>query len=223
MAGSNGKLIVVGMLGIVVVWVAAGLLWTDAPDWPEERNAAPLPPLPAQLQEPADKGLRVADRSADGSVVVTNVPAGATSRVEESRARRAAEAAARVEAGEGTESPFAGFVDDGSPLTESAMLDPDMRQLTGAEDEYDPSVEARQRFNAMELDLLAAAPLTPESWRSVTAEHREELKGIFKRSKALTDAGHADEARALIEEWNELQGKYQAQAYGRAPQPVLGQ
>ncbi len=220
MAMSNGKLIVIAIFGIVGVWIAAGLLWTDAPGWPEERDAAPLPPLPESLQDHGDKPLRITDRKQDGTVVVTNVPDGQESRVDQSRARRAAEAEARVESEEEVANPFAGFVDDGSPLTESAMTQRVMSELTGGEQDYDPVTEARQRFHEFEIDLLAAAPLSPESWRQVTAEHRDELKDVFKRSMALTSDGHPDEARALIEEWNELQGKYQAQAYGRAPQPV---
>jgi hypothetical protein len=216
---SNGKLIVGGMLGIVLVWVAAGLLWKDAPDWPEDRDAQPVPPLQAE-QEP-DSGMHITDRKADGSVVVSNVPEGTVSRVEKSRQRRAAEAAARAAAGEEEEeNPFDGFIDDGSPMTAAAMNALDMSQLDGSDPEYDPGVDARQRFNALELDLLAESPLTPESWKAITADHQEDLKGVFKRAKALSDADHPDDARALIEEWNELQGKYQAQAYGRSPQPV---
>ena len=219
MAASNGKLIVAGMLGIVVVWVAAGLLWKDAPDWPDDRDAQPVPPLQAEPDEP-DRGLHVTDRRADGSVEVSNVPEGTVSRVERSRQRRAAEAAARAAAGEEEENPFSGFVDDGSPLTASAMNELDMSQIEPSQSEYDPGIEARQRFNALELDLLAETPLTPETWKAITADHQDDLKAVFKRAKALSDADHPDAARALIEEWNELQGKYQAQAYGRAPQPI---
>ncbi len=218
---SNGKLIVVGMLGIVVVWVAAGLLWKDAPDRPEGQDTQPILPLAGESDEP-DKGLHITDRKADGSVEVSNVPEGTVSRVEQSRQRRAAEAAARAAAGEEEEeNPFDGFIDDGSPMTAAAMNELDMSQIDASQDEYDPGIEARQRFNALELDLLAEAPLTPETWKAITADHQDDLKAIFKRAKALSDADHPDDARALIEEWNELQGKYQAQAYGRAPQPIV--
>ena len=215
MAASNGKLIVVAMLGIVGVWVAAGLLWTDGPMTADERAALPIPPLP---EDAADKPLRITDRQADGSVVVSNVPEGQESRVEASRKRRAAEAAAKEAAGESN--PFQAFVDDGQPLTGAAMKDQDMRSLAGSEESYDPATEARQRFHELEMDLLAEVPLTPESWRSVTAAHQDDMKAVFHRAKALTDAGEADAARLLLEEWGELQQKYQAQAYGRAPQPA---
>jgi len=212
---SNGRLIVIGMLGIVLVWVMAGLLWKDAPPPIDERAAAPVPPLP---EEEEGGGLRITERKADGSVVVTNAPKGEESRIERSRKRRAAEAAAKAERGE-DENPFAGFVDDGQPITASAMKDVDMRTLTGNEDEYDGAVEARQRFNSLELDLLAEMPLNPDLWRSVMADHGDDVKGVFKRAKELADAGLNEEGRALLEEWAELQQKYQAQAYGRAPQP----
>lgn len=220
-AGSNGKLIVIGMVGIAFVWAMAGLLWKDAPPPLEERVKQPLPPLPAELAEDEQERPQVADKDTAGAIEVSNVPEGKESRVEKSRKRRAAEAAARLAAGEDEdENPFQDFVDAGQPLTAAAMKDPDMRSMTGDEDAYDPVTEARQRFNELETDLLAEVPLTPESWRAVTAAHQDDVKGVFQRAKALTDAGNNDEARELLEEWAELQGKYQAQAYGRAPQPV---
>ena len=48
--------------------------------------------------------------------------------------------------------------------------------------------------------------------------HQDDIKGVFKRSKELVDAGENESARLLIEEWSELQNKYKAQAYGRSPQ-----
>ena len=108
MAASNGKLIVAGMLGIVVVWVAAGLLWKDAPDWPDDRDAEPVPPLQAEPDEP-DKGLHITDRKADGSVEVSNVPEGTVSRVEPAAPGRGGGRPGRGGRGGGGREPLLGL------------------------------------------------------------------------------------------------------------------
>ena len=114
-------------------------------------------------------------------------------------------------------------MDDGSPLTDSAMKQSPMAEMDPTDAEYDASIEARQRFHGYEMDLLGKVPLTPESWKDVTREHQDDIKGVFKRSKELVDAGEPEAARLLIEEWSELQNKYKAQAYGRSPQPYTDQ
>ncbi|MCO4773770.1 MAG: hypothetical protein KDA24_27305, partial [Deltaproteobacteria bacterium] len=155
--------------------------------------------------------------AADGTVTMSNLPEGAEDPVAAAKAR-AAERAAERAAGVGEDNPFEGFVDDGTPLTADAMDLPSMLEMEGGEPEYDAVQEARQRFHSYENEILENAPLDPETWKDITRNHQEDIKGVFKRSKVLVDGGHNEKARVLIEEWTELQNKYKAQAYGRSPQ-----
>jgi hypothetical protein len=112
------------------------------------------------------------------------------------------------------------MVDRGQSLTVDAMSQPKMSEMVPSDPKYNPAVEARQRFHFFEEELRKAQPLNPESWRRIQKAHVDDYKGVLQRSKELSDEGRTLEARALIEEWSELQSKYQAQAYGRVPPPV---
>ncbi len=210
----NGKLVVSGLAGLVVAMLAAAFMWPEGQDDDDASKAAAAAPAEPAEKPEADKPMdnfRVADRGADGSITITNVPEGMEDPVIAAK-RRAAERGER-------ENPFEGFVDDGSPLTDEAMDQPVMANMDPSDDAYDAETEARQRFNAYESDLLASVPLDPEDWKAITRNHQDDIKGLFKRSKELVDAGYNEDASILIEEWSELQNKYKAQAYGRSPQP----
>ena len=214
----NGKLVVSGLAGLVVAVLAAAFMWPEGQDNDDASKAAATAPADPTEKPEADKPMdnfRVADRGSDGSITITNVPEGMEDPVVAAKQRAAERAAERGE----RENPFEGFVDDGSPLTDEAMKQPVMADMDPSNDAYDAETEARQRFNAYESDLLASVPLDPEDWKAITRNHQDDIKGLFKRSKELVDAGHNEDARVLIEEWNELQNKYKAQAYGRSPQP----
>jgi|GEM_PF-5441703 len=212
----NGK-IVVGTLVALIVGVLALAFW-----WPEgkEEEAATKAAVDAKVEELTrdkdDGHLKVVERQGDGSVVISNRKDGVDQRVAEALKRRDARVAERAAEG----NPFGQFLDDGRALTEDAMNQPSMLQMDPSSETYDPSVEAQQRFSAYEEDILALTPLNPDSWREVTVDHQDDIKGVFKRSKELVDAGENEKARLLIEEWSELQNKYKAQAYGRSPQPM---
>jgi hypothetical protein len=210
----NGKLVVSSMIACVILLLGLAF-W-----WPEGKEASkPAPEATSETNPPPKRALRVTDRGADGSVTVTNLPEGMEDPVEAARDRRDARLAEKAaEAEEQGDNPFEAFVDDGSSMTDAAMGRPLMADMDPTDPEYDAVVEAQQRFNEYEADALEAAPLDPDSWREITIAHQDDIKGLFKRSKELVDAGENEKARLLIEEWSELQNKYKAQAYGRSPQ-----
>jgi hypothetical protein len=216
----NGKIVVVVMVALVLAVLGLAFWWPEGAEVDEP--AAEPEAAEEDEDEPPKKALRIKDRDADGSVVITNVPEGMEDPVVAARARRDARLdEKRKEAEARGENPFEAFVDDGTPMTAGAMDRPSMAAMEPTDPEYDPAVDAQQRFHGYEQDILAAAPLSPESWKTITQSHQDDIKGVFKRSKELVDAGENDKARLLIEEWAELQNKYKAQAYGRSPQAFV--
>ncbi len=210
----NGKVVVMAMVVGVVGLMAAAFLW------PEGKESA-KPEVAEEEEDDLDEddapaqNFRVAERGKDGSVTITNLPEGAEDPVAAAKRRQAERRAERGEMG----NPFEQFVDDGTPLTQSAMEQPTMADLDPTSDDYDASIEARQRFHGYEMDLLSKLPLDPEGWKDVTRNHQDDIKGVLMRSQQLVAAGEREKARLLMEEWGELQNKYKAQAYGRSPQP----
>lgn len=210
----NGKLVVSSMITLVLLVLGLAFWWPEG-----KEESKPTPEAPAETETPTKRALRVTERGADGSVTITNRPEGMEDPVKVARERRDARLAEKAaQAEEEGSNPFEAFVDDGSPMTGDAMKRPVMADMNPTDPEHDAVIEAQQRFHGYETDALGAAPLDPESWREVTLAHQDDIKGLFKRSKELVDAGENEKARVMIEEWSELQNKYKAQAYGRSPQ-----
>jgi len=105
----------------------------------------------------------------------------------------------------------------GGPQTTGAMDQPTMRLLTPGDARYDATTEARQWFNAFEVELLAADPLEPANYRTLLGQHKSDNSAALKRVMDLRTEGREEAATELYDEWSRLFEMYRKRAYSRAP------
>lgn len=90
------------------------------------------------------------------------------------------------------------------PLTGAALDGPWMPALPPTDPAWDPVLEARQRFAAVEGDAVAWAMEGSGDWEDVVRAHSDDLRSMTERAIALREAGFSDRARLLEEEWARL-------------------
>lgn len=91
-------------------------------------------------------------------------------------------------------------------LANEALMRPPMIALHFESDEYDPVVDARQHFHVLaevcRLGRAGGARSPEECYRS-----RPDMGSpVLERFRAMTEAGLADRAQALMAEWGRLTG-----------------
>lgn len=91
-----------------------------------------------------------------------------------------------------------------------------MAGLSPEDPGYSPVIDARQSFYALEKELPAARPLTPEAWEQVVGRNPQLTTPGVARAAALRDAGYPEQAEQLMREWSRLLSSYRAEAHGES-------
>ncbi len=83
---------------------------------------------------------------------------------------------------------------------------------------WSPEQEARQWLEPLETDLRDARPLTPDRYRAVIAEHREDAIDVLQRAAEIADLRGPDAGMAFLDEYNRRLDTYRQETReGRSP------
>ena len=101
-----------------------------------------------------------------------------------------------------------------APRSGGAMGAPVMTSLSLDDPQYSPVLDARQHFYALEKELLAASPLTPERWEQLMVENTHVSGAVVRRAAELRASGHMEPADQLLAEWGRLRSAYRPETFG---------